>query len=177
MDLPSDRSSGTSTFQQFMHRRILACQQDRRLLLHEVHHLENRLYEVEKHLEEIKAGTRTTNRELFECVKDEVDVAWKCAKMKMNLEKVFGAQEIQKLWDTDESLMIDSKDPGSQSTDMVAKVERLLKNLESTGMDLKLPEMLVNELAEGSKSYPDVVESSKMPPGRAKSSLEKIKFD
>ncbi|KAG1355301.1 hypothetical protein COCNU_07G014130 [Cocos nucifera] len=177
MDLPSDRSSGTSTFQHFMQRRILACQQDRRLLQHEIYNLEDRLHETEKHLEEIKAEARTSNRELFECVRDEVDVAWKCAKMKIDLEKVFGAQEIQKLWGTDESLMIDSKDPGAQSTDMVAKVECLLKNLESTGMNLKLPEVLVKELPEGSKSYHEVVESSKMPPGRAKSSLAKMKSD
>ncbi|XP_038974926.1 uncharacterized protein LOC120106113 isoform X2 [Phoenix dactylifera] len=174
MDLPSDRSSGTSTFQRFMQQRIRACQQDCRCLQHEIYDLEDRLEETEKQLEEIKAETRTSHRELFKCVKDKVDIAWKCAKMKMDQEKVFGAQEIQKLWGTDESLMIDNKDPGGQSTDMVSKVERLLKDLESMGMNPKLPEVEVKVFPEGSKSYPVVVESSKMPPGREESSLEKM---
>ncbi|EHA8587997.1 hypothetical protein COCNU_scaffold003830G000010 [Cocos nucifera] len=164
MDLPSDCSSGTSAFQRVMQRRILACQQDRRRLQHLIFDLEDRLADTSKHLEEIKAEARASNRELLECIKDKVDTAWKCAKMKIYLERVFGAQEIQKLWGSDEPLMIDNRDPGAHSTDTFAKAECLLKNLDRMGMNLKLDEGEVKLFLEGNKSYPEVVESSEMPP-------------
>ncbi|XP_038987035.1 formin-like protein 2 [Phoenix dactylifera] len=126
MDLPSNISAGTMALLRLTGERTRECQQDRRRLEHEMHDLEGRLEEAEKHLEAIKvlalslkslgffAETRTSDRELSKCIKDKEDIDLKCARMKKDMEKALRAQEIQKLWGTNESLMIGNKDPGGQ---------------------------------------------------------------